>query len=161
MIIQTPSEEIVFDVKCSQALEEMIVKYGGTPVIWKTGHSLIKEKMRQNNVRFAGEMSGHIFFADDYYGYDDAIYVGLRAAQTLSRTDKKLSELISTKNDYLDKKDKGQLTSEEKKEYKNFLIKYDSYKKLYNKKNHQNIVEVRRIIEIFTIELNILCIMQE
>lgn len=94
-IIQTPGEEIVFDVKCSQALEEMIVKYGGTPVIWKTGHSLIKEKMRQNNVRFAGEMSGHIFFADDYYGYDDAIYVGLRAAQTLSRTDKKLSELTA------------------------------------------------------------------
>ena len=76
-------------------IEEMIVKYGGTPVIWKTGHSLIKEKMRQNNVRFAGEMSGHIFFADDYYGYDDAIYVGLRAAQTLSRTDKKLSELTA------------------------------------------------------------------
>ena len=68
------------------------------------------------------------------------------------KSDKKLSQLISTKNDYLDKKDKGQLTSEEKKEYKNFLKKYDSYKKLYNKKNHQNIVEVRRIIEIFTID---------
>jgi phosphomannomutase / phosphoglucomutase len=94
-IIKKPGEEIVFDVKCSQALEEMIVKYGGTPIIWKTGHSLIKEKMRQNNVRFAGEMSGHIFFADDFYGFDDAIYVGLRAAQTLSRTNKTLSELTA------------------------------------------------------------------
>jgi len=94
-IIKTPGEEIVFDVKCSQALEEMIVKYGGTPIIWKTGHSLIKEKMRKNNVRFAGEMSGHIFFADDFFGFDDAIYVGLRAAQTLSRTSKKLSELTA------------------------------------------------------------------
>jgi len=94
-IIKTPGEEIVFDVKCSQALEEMIVKYGGTPIIWKTGHSLIKEKMRKNNVRFAGEMSGHIFFADDFFGFDDAIYVGLRAAQTLSRTSKKLSEITA------------------------------------------------------------------
>ncbi|MBC8197232.1 MAG: phosphomannomutase/phosphoglucomutase [Candidatus Marinimicrobia bacterium] len=94
-IIKTPGEKIVFDVKCSQALEEMIVKYGGTPIIWKTGHSLIKEKMRKNNVRFAGEMSGHIFFADDFFGFDDAIYVGLRAAQTLSRTSKKLSELTA------------------------------------------------------------------
>ena len=94
-VIQNSGDSIVYDVKCSQALEEMILKYGGTPVIWKTGHSLIKEKMRQNNVRFAGEMSGHIFFADDYFGYDDAIYVGLRAAQTLSRTDKKISELTA------------------------------------------------------------------
>ncbi len=94
-IIKTPGEEIIFDVKCSQALEEMIIKYGGTATIWKTGHSLIKEKMRENNVKFAGEMSGHIFFSDDYYGFDDAIYVGLRAAQTLSRTNKKLSELTA------------------------------------------------------------------
>ncbi len=92
-IIKNPGDEIIFDVKCSQALEEMIKKYGGTPTIWKTGHSLIKEKMRENKVNFAGEMSGHIFFADDYYGFDDALYVGLRAAQTLSRTNKKLSEL--------------------------------------------------------------------
>ena len=94
-IIKNPGQEIIFDVKCSQALEEMIIKYGGNPIVWKTGHSLIKEKMRQNNVKFAGEMSGHIFFADDYFGFDDAIYVGLRAAQTLSRTNKKLSELTA------------------------------------------------------------------
>ena len=63
--------------------------------MWKTGHSLIKDKMKEMNVSFAGEMSGHIFFADDYYGYDDAIYVSLRLAQLLSRTDKTLSELTT------------------------------------------------------------------
>jgi len=94
-IIQNPGDEIVFDVKCSQALQDMIIKYGGIPIMWKTGHSLIKDKMKELNVAFAGEMSGHIFFADDYYGYDDAIYVSLRLAQLLSRTDKTLSELTS------------------------------------------------------------------
>ncbi|MCH7612109.1 MAG: phosphomannomutase/phosphoglucomutase [Candidatus Marinimicrobia bacterium] len=92
-VIQTEGEVILYDVKCSQALEEMIVKYGGKPIMWKTGHSLIKQKMYELGCRLGGEMSGHIFFADDYFGYDDAIYVALRIIQTLSRTNKKLSEL--------------------------------------------------------------------
>ncbi len=91
-IIQN-GETILFDVKCSQALEDMILKLGGKPLMWKTGHSLIKQKMNELGCKFGGEMSGHIFFADDYYGYDDAIYVAARIVQTLSRTDKKLSEL--------------------------------------------------------------------
>ena len=91
-IIKNKGDAIVFDVKCSQALEDMIHRYGGTPVMWKTGHSLIKDKMRELNVNFAGEMSGHIFFADDFYGFDDAVYVALRLAQFISRGDKKLSE---------------------------------------------------------------------
>ncbi len=86
-------DTILFDVKCSQALEDMIIKFGGKPVMWKTGHSLIKQKMNELGCKLGGEMSGHIFFADDYYGYDDAIYVAARIVQTLSRTDKKLSEL--------------------------------------------------------------------
>ena len=86
-------DEILYDVKCSQALEEMIIKYGGKPVMWKTGHSLIKQRMAELNCKLGGEMSGHIFFADDFFGFDDAIYVGARIVQTLSRTDKKLSEL--------------------------------------------------------------------
>ena len=90
-----PGDEIIFDVKCSQALEDMIKKYNGKPIMWKTGHSLIKNKMAELNCKFGGEMSGHIFFADDYYGYDDAIYVGARLIQLLSRTEKKLSELRS------------------------------------------------------------------
>jgi phosphomannomutase/phosphoglucomutase len=63
--------------------------------MWKTGHSLIKKKMMELNCKLGGEMSGHIFFADDYYGYDDATYVAARLVQLLSRTDKKLSELSS------------------------------------------------------------------
>tara|TARA_B110000014_G_scaffold2193_1_gene1634 strand:+ start:223 stop:1587 length:1365 start_codon:yes stop_codon:yes gene_type:complete len=91
-IIQN-EETILFDVKCSQALEDMILKLGGKPLMWKTGHSLIKQKMTELGCKLGGEMSGHIFFADDYYGYDDAIYVAARIVQTLSRTNKKLSEL--------------------------------------------------------------------
>ena len=87
------NEEILFDVKCSQALEDMILHYGGKPVMWKTGHSLIKQKMSELNCKLGGEMSGHIFFADDYFGYDDALYVAARLVQLLSKTNKKLSDL--------------------------------------------------------------------
>ena len=90
-----PGDEILYDVKCSKALEEEIIKYQGKPVMWKTGHSLVKQKMVELNCKFGGEMSGHIFFADDYYGYDDAIYVSARLLQTLSRSIKTLSELRS------------------------------------------------------------------
>ena len=89
------NEDILFDVKCSQALEDMILHYGGNPIMWKTGHSLIKQKMTELSCKLGGEMSGHIFFADDYFGYDDALYVAARLVQLLSRTDKKLSELKS------------------------------------------------------------------
>ena len=91
----SPGDEILFDVKCSKALEEMITKYQGKPVMWKTGHSLIKQKMFEHNCKFGGEMSGHIFFADDYYGYDDAIYVAARLLQTLSNSKKTLSQLTA------------------------------------------------------------------
>ncbi|HIB30179.1 MAG TPA: phosphomannomutase/phosphoglucomutase [Candidatus Marinimicrobia bacterium] len=89
------NDEVLFDVKCSQALEEEIVKHGGTPVMWKTGHSLIKQKMSDLQCKFGGEMSGHIFFADDYFGYDDATYVAARTVQMLSRVNKKLSDLVN------------------------------------------------------------------
>ena len=94
-VIQNTGDAIVYDVKCSQALEDMIIHYGGKPVMWKTGHSLIKAKMKELNVSFAGEMSGHIFFADDFFGFDDAVYVSLRLAQLLSRTKQTLSELTA------------------------------------------------------------------
>ena len=86
-------ETILFDVKCSQALEDMINHHNGKPFMWKTGHSLIKQKMVELECKFGGEMSGHIFFADDYYGYDDALYVAARLVQLLSRTERTLSEL--------------------------------------------------------------------
>ncbi|MCG8607312.1 phosphomannomutase/phosphoglucomutase [bacterium] len=85
--------EIVFDVKCSQTLAEEIEEHGGKATMWKTGHSLLKAKMKEIKAPLAGEMSGHIFYADDFYGFDDAIYVSGRLLQILSRTDRKLSEM--------------------------------------------------------------------
>jgi phosphomannomutase/phosphoglucomutase len=89
-----PGSEIVFDVKCSQALEEEIIKHGGKPLMWKTGHSLLKAKMKETGAPLAGEMSGHIFYADDYYGYDDAVYVSGRLLRILARGHRKLSEIM-------------------------------------------------------------------
>ena len=89
------NEKIIFDVKCSQSLIDMITHYEGEPIMYKTGHSLIKNKMKELGCVFGGEMSGHIFFADDYYGFDDAIYVAARLVQLLSKTDKTLSQLKS------------------------------------------------------------------
>lgn len=93
-------DEILFDVKCSQALEDEIIRLGGKPVIWKTGHSLIKQRMKELGCKFGGEMSGHLFFADDYFGYDDAIYVSARFVQMLSNQNKKLSDLIAALPQY-------------------------------------------------------------
>ncbi len=86
---------IVAEVKCSQNLFADIAKHGGKAMMWKTGHSLIKEKMREEKAALGGEMSGHIFFADRYFGYDDAIYASCRLIELLSKTDKKLSRLLS------------------------------------------------------------------
>jgi len=91
---KNPGAKIVFDVKCSQALPEYIEKYGGKALMWKTGHSLLKAKMKEEHSPFAGEMSGHIFFADDYFGFDDAIYASGRLLEIVSKSGKKLSELI-------------------------------------------------------------------
>jgi len=85
----------VGEVKCSQNLFDDIEKHGGKAMMWKTGHSLIKEKMREEKAALGGEMSGHIFFADRYFGYDDAIYASCRLIELLSKTDKKLSQLLS------------------------------------------------------------------
>ncbi|MFH1240692.1 MAG: phosphomannomutase/phosphoglucomutase [Candidatus Diapherotrites archaeon] len=89
-----PHSKILFEVKCSQTLYDTIDNLGGHPIFWKTGHSLIKSKMKQEKAIFAGEMSGHMFFADDFYGYDDAFYAAGRLLMILSKTDKKLSELL-------------------------------------------------------------------
>jgi len=88
-----PGANIVFDVKCSQALPEYIEQHGGKPLMWKTGHSLLKAKMKEEKSPFAGEMSGHIFFADDYFGFDDGIYSSGRLLQIVSSANKKLSAL--------------------------------------------------------------------
>jgi phosphomannomutase/phosphoglucomutase len=90
-----PGAEIVFDVKCSKALPEMIRTAGGVPVMWKTGHSLIKERMKQSGSPVSGEMSGHICFADKYFGFDDAIYAAARLAGLVQRSGRSLSELAA------------------------------------------------------------------
>ncbi len=90
-----PNSTIIAEVKCSQNLFDDIAKHGGNPIMWKAGHSLIKAKMKETNAALAGEMSGHIFFADRFYGFDDATYAGARVLEILSKTDKKLSELLA------------------------------------------------------------------
>jgi phosphomannomutase/phosphoglucomutase len=85
----------VAEVKCSQNLFNDIEKHGGKAIMYRTGHSLIKEKMREEKAALGGEMSGHIFFADRYFGYDDAIYASCRLIELLSKTDRKLSRLLN------------------------------------------------------------------
>lgn len=87
--------KIVGDVKCSDRLYADIKNNGGIPIMWKTGHSLIKDKIKKESAPFGGEMSGHVFFADRNYGYDDAVYAGLRIVEILSKTGKPLSQLLS------------------------------------------------------------------
>ena len=94
IIAAQPGATIIGDVKCSQTLFDHVEKLGGRPIMWKTGHSLIKTKMKEEKAAVAGEMSGHFFFADRYYGYDDAIYAALRMIELLSGQDRPLSELL-------------------------------------------------------------------
>lgn len=84
----------IAEVKCSQNLFEDIEKHGGRAIMWKTGHSLIKEKIKEEKAVLGAEMSGHVFFADRYFGYDDAIYSSCRLVELLSKTEKKLSQLL-------------------------------------------------------------------
>lgn len=95
VLSEKPGSTIIAEVKCSQNLFDDIEKNGGTPIMWKAGHSIIKAKMKETGAALAGEMSGHIFFADRFYGFDDATYAGARLLEILSRTEKKLSELLS------------------------------------------------------------------
>jgi phosphomannomutase len=78
---------VIADVKASQALFDEVARLGGAPMMWKTGHSLIKNKMAETKAPLAGEMSGHIFFADTYYGYDDALYAALRFFSIMAKSE--------------------------------------------------------------------------
>ena len=88
-----PGAPIIGDIKCSKVMFEEIEKLGGTPVMWKTGHSLIKDKMAEMSAPLAGELSGHIFFADHYYGFDDALYCAIRLLNILAETGQSLHDL--------------------------------------------------------------------
>jgi phosphomannomutase/phosphoglucomutase len=91
---KTPGAKIIFDVKCSQALEEDIEAHGGQPIMWKTGHSHIKAKLHEVKGLLAGEMSGHIFYVDNFYGFDDGVYTALRFAEYVSGQNESLSKII-------------------------------------------------------------------
>lgn len=91
----SPGATIIAEVKCSQKLFDDIAAKGGNPIMWKAGHSLIKAKMHETGAALAGEMSGHIFFADRFYGFDDATYAGGRILEILSSTDAAFSDLFA------------------------------------------------------------------
>ncbi len=88
-----PGATFIGEVKCSQALYDELAAAGGKPIMWKVGHSLIKAKMKEERAQLAGEMSGHIFFANRYLGFDDGIYAGARLIELLSRSETTLTEL--------------------------------------------------------------------
>ncbi|HVJ42066.1 MAG TPA: phosphomannomutase/phosphoglucomutase [Dongiaceae bacterium] len=93
VLAATPGATIIADVKASQTLFDEISQLGGQPLMWKTGHSLIKTKLHETGAKLAGEMSGHIFFSDEYYGYDDALYAAIRLLRTIGRSGLSLAKL--------------------------------------------------------------------
>ena len=95
LLARMPGSTIIADVKASRALFDHVAQLGGKPIMWKTGHSLIKSKMKETGSPLAGEMSGHVFFADDYYGFDDALYAGIRLLVASARLGKSVTELRS------------------------------------------------------------------
>ncbi|MDH5674637.1 MAG: phosphomannomutase/phosphoglucomutase [Myxococcales bacterium] len=94
ILARHPGAAILGEVKCSQTLYDDIAERGGRPIIWKTGHSLIKKKMKEESALLAGEMSGHIFFADRYFGFDDAVYAALRVLEIVAESGQSLSTLL-------------------------------------------------------------------
>jgi phosphomannomutase/phosphoglucomutase len=96
ILAERPGATFISEVKASQALYDEIPRAGGKAIMWKVGHSLIKEKMKEEKAVLAGEMSGHMFFADRYPGYDDAIYAAARLVEMLSRSDKTFAEHVDS-----------------------------------------------------------------
>ena len=94
-------QSIIFDVKCSQALPDAITKAGGKPIMWKTGHSLIKDKMHETHAPVAGEMSGHMFFSEGFYGHDDALYGAARLLRIFADTGKSVRQLLADVPDFV------------------------------------------------------------
>ena len=95
VLSRNPGATVIFDVKCSRHLAPVIERAGGTPLMWKTGHSLVKAKMKETGALLAGEMSGHIFFKERWLGFDDGLYTGARLAEIFARTDASVSAQFS------------------------------------------------------------------
>ena len=100
VIERNPNATIVMDIKSSESILKQIIAYGGKAIMWKTGHAFIKQKIRESNALLGGETSGHIFFADRYYGYDDAIYAAIRFIEILSKSTKSLDDMIDELPEY-------------------------------------------------------------
>lgn len=96
VVSRNPGSDIIFDVKCSRRLNGLITSYGGRPIMWKTGHSLIKAKMKETGALLAGEMSGHIFFKERWFGFDDGIYSAARLLEILGVEDRKADEVFAS-----------------------------------------------------------------
>lgn len=95
ILARRPGAAVLGEVKCSQTLYDDIAQHGGRPILWKTGHSLIKTKMKEEHALLAGEMSGHLFFADRYYGYDDAVYAALRLVELIGAKGEGLESMLA------------------------------------------------------------------
>jgi phosphomannomutase/phosphoglucomutase len=94
ILSRKPGATFIGEVKCSQAMYDKLAELGGKPIMYKTGHSLIKAKMRQEHAELAGEMSGHMFFGDRYYGYDDAMYAACRLIEIVAKSGRPLSHQL-------------------------------------------------------------------
>ncbi len=95
VLTRRPGSEIIYDVKCTQHLADQITKYGGKPVMWKTGHSFMKAKLKETGAALAGEMSGHIFFNDRWFGFDDALYAAARLIEILSKDTQSSADIFA------------------------------------------------------------------
>ena len=95
VLMRNPGAQVIYDVKCSGKLSDFVLRNGGSPLMWKTGHSLIKAKMRQTDAELAGEMSGHFFFKERWYGFDDGLYAAARLLEILSQRDEGVDEVLA------------------------------------------------------------------
>ena len=100
VLTRVPGATVIFDVKCSQALSEDIVAHGGKPMMWKTGHSLIKKRLAETGAPVAGEMSGHMFFSEGYFGYDDALFAAGRLLRYVAASGRTLDQLVESMPQY-------------------------------------------------------------
>jgi phosphomannomutase/phosphoglucomutase len=101
VLMRSPGSHVVFDVKCSAQLAQFVTEHAGVPLMWKSGHSMIRSKMQEVGALLAGDMSGHIFLADRWYGFDDAIYAGARVLEILSADGRSSADLFAELPDML------------------------------------------------------------
>ncbi len=95
LLQKMPGAKFIYDVKCTNHLADLIKMHGGEPIMWKTGHSMIKAKMLETNAQIGGEMSGHFFFKDSWYGFDDALYAGARLLEIIAESSEASADIFA------------------------------------------------------------------